>query len=327
MIKISDKIFVVKGVDREDDLSYMSPYELNKDGQPLANIAKMQATGRSWASVGLKPVYKLKEGATTSYDYERDENGRVIVDHTIPARKGEEFIADNTPTEGFYVGSSVSRWSTSNKLFRVKDPRGFTVEIPTDNLATLLHHTTVVKGVVQEECVWGREGNNHILLPVNSEPYLLTLDQMDTLSNKLISVKDLKVGDWVKMFEDDNEYYYAGKLKGTWKIRGYSYETSWNFNSYGDKKNTQYSEWQEVQDDKWVEVFLQKATHYKDNTVYYRVETFSKPKIVEVIEHEPLEIAVEDYNWYCPSRVENRTKLYDHWRHLERELVSVEQKK
>jgi len=72
VIKISDKIFVVKGVDREDDLSYMSPYETNKDGQPLANIAKMQATGRLWASVGPKPVYKRKEAATTSTTYDRD---------------------------------------------------------------------------------------------------------------------------------------------------------------------------------------------------------------------------------------------------------------
>lgn len=317
MIKISDKIFVVKGVDREDDLSYMSPYETNKDGQPLANIAKLQATGRSWASVGPKPVYKLKEDATTSYDYERDENGRVIVEHTIPAREGEEFIADNTPTEGFYVGSSVSRWSTSNKLFRVKDPRGFTVEIPTDNLATLLHHTTVVKGVVQEACVWGREGNNHILLPVNSEPYLITLDQMDTLSNKLISVKDLKVGDWIKMFEDDNEYYYAGKIKGTWSIRGYSSGSYWDRN-----KSTTYSNWVDIEDEKWTDAFLFKRTYSKKT--FYSVETFSKPRIVEIIKHEPLSIEVEEYSWYCPQRVTNKTDFYDRWERIESKLVSVQ---
>jgi hypothetical protein len=309
----------VKGVDREDDLSYMSPYETNKDGQPLANIAKMQATGRSWSSVGPKPVYKLKEGATTSYDYERDENGRVIVDYTIPARKGEEFIADNTPTTGFYVGSSVSRWSTSNKLFRVKDPRGFTVEIPTDNLATLLHHTTVVKGVVQEACVWGREGNNHILLPVNSEPYLVTLDQMDTLSNKLLSVKDLKVGDWVKMFEDKNEYYYAGKLKGTWSIRGYTHHYSY---SYRDQGTETYSNWVDIEDEKWTDVFLLKRV-YSEKTSY-SVETFSKPKIVEIVKHEPLSVAIEEYSWYCPQRVTNKTNFYDRWQRTESKLVSVQ---
>ena len=324
MINIAKQLFVVKGVDREEELAYMSPYQTNKDGEPLANIAKMQATGRSWASVGPKQIYKLKPDAKSDYDWLRDDQGKVILDYVIPARKGEEFIFDNTAISGFYVGSSVARWSTSNKLFRVKDPRNFSVEIPTDNLATLLHHTTVVKGVVQEECVWGREGNNHILLPVNSEPYLITLDQMDTLSNKLISVKDLKVGDWVRFFEDKNEYYYAGKLKGTWSIRGYSYETSWAFSSYGNRKDERYSDWVDVQDEKWVEVFLRKQTYSEKTT--YSVQTFSKPKIVEVLRHEPMSLTVEDYSWYCPQRVENKTSLYDRWRNLERKLVKVESK-
>lgn len=324
MINIAKQLFVVKGVDREEELAYMSPYQTNKDGEPLANIAKMQATGRSWASVGPKQIYKLKPDAKSDYEWLRDDQGKVILDYVIPARKGEEFIFDNTAISGFYVGSSVARWSTSNKLFRVKDPRNFSVEIPTDNLATLLHHTTVINGVVDSECVWGREGNNHILLPVNSEPYLITLDQMDTLSNKLISVKDLKVGDWVRFFEDDNEYYYAGKLKATWSIRGYSYETSWAFSSYGNRKDERYSDWIDVQDDKWVEVFLRKQTYSEKTT--YSVQTFSKPKIVEVLRHEPMSLTVEDYSWYCPQRVENKTSLYDRWGNLERKLVKVDYK-
>lgn len=319
MIKIGNKFWFVKGVNREDDLSYMCPYEETKEGEPLSNVTKMQSTGRSWASVGPQKVYKLKEDAKTSYDYERDEKNNVIVDHIIPAQTGAEEICDNTPTTGFYIGSSVSRWSTSNKLFRVKDPRGFTLEIPTDNLATLLHHTTVVKGVVQEECVWGREGNNHILLPVNSEPYLLTLDQMDTLSNKLISVKDLKVGDWVKMFEDKNEYYYAGKLKGTWSIRGYTHHYSY---SYRDQGTSTYSNWVDIEDEKWTEVFLLKR-NYSEKTSY-SVETFSKPKIVEIVKHEPLIVAVEEYSWYCPQRVTNKTNLYDRWQRTESKLIGVQ---
>lgn len=155
MIQIHKQIWYVLKPDHSDGLAYMCQFQTGKDGEPLSNVSKMQATGRSWARTNSQNVYKLKPDAKTSYDYERDENNNVIVDHVVHAKHGEEFISDNTPTTGFYVGSSVSRWSTSNKLFRVKDPRGFTVEIPTDNLATLLHHTTVVKGVVQEACCWG----------------------------------------------------------------------------------------------------------------------------------------------------------------------------
>lgn len=315
MIKISNKLWWVLKPEHNDELAYMCPYDCNKEGEPLTNVVKMQATGRSWAGIRSQDVWKTDDKG----NYLRDENKRLIVDYTKPAQSGEEFVAENTPTKGFYVGSSVSRWSTSNKLFRVKDPRNFTVEIPTDNLATLLHHTTVVKGVVQEECVWGREGNNHILLPINSEPYLITLDQMDTLKNKLISVKDLKVGDVVKMFEDKNEYYYAGKIKGTWRLRGYDTGGYWDRN-----RATTYSEWIELKDEKWTDAFLRKNT-YSEKTSW-SVETFSKPKIVEIVKHEPMEISVEEYSWYCPQRVENKTNLYDRWRHLERKLVDVEYK-
>lgn len=318
MIQIHKQIWYVLKPEHNDELAYMCQYGETKDCQPLANVAKMQDTGRSWASSRIVEYKRDEKG-----NIERAENGAYITTRDEYV-KGQEFVADNTPTTGFYVGSSVSRWSTSNKLFRVKDPRGFTVEVPTDNLATLLHHTTVVKGVVQEQCVWGREGNNHILLPVNSEPYLITLDQMDTLQNKLISVKELKVGDWVRMFEDDNEYYYAGKLKGTWSIRGFTYETSWAFSSYGNRKNERYSDWVDVQDEKWIEVFLRKQTYSEKTT--WSVQTFPKPKIVQVLRHEPMALEVEDYSWYCPNRVENKTKLYDYYRNLERKLVKVESK-
>lgn len=319
MINIAKQLFVVKGVDREDELAYMSPYAEGKDGRPLANIAKMQATGLSWASVGPKQVYKLKPDAKTLYDYERDEQGHVIVDHVIPARKGEEFIYDNTPLKGFYVGSSVARWSTSNKLFRVKDPRNFTVEIPTDNLATLLHHTTVVNGVVQEECVWGREGNNHILLPINSEPYLITLDQMDTLANKLISIKDIKAGDWVKFFEDEYEYYYLGKVKATWNVRGYNY--SYNHRYERDRKD---GEWVEVVDDKWVDLFLR--SWYSNGELRYSVETPTKPKIVEIVKHESISPTIEQISWYAPDRITNKAKIYERYQTAERKLISFQTK-
>lgn len=315
MIKISNKIWYVLKPEHSDDLAYMCPYDTNKEGDPLANIVKMQATGRSWAGIRSQDVWKTDDKG----NYLRDENKRLIVDYTKPAQQGQEFISDNTPTTGFYVGSSVSRWSTSNKLFRVTDPRGFMVEVPTGNISTLLHHTTVINGVVDSECVWGREGNNHILLPINSEPYLITLDQMDTLQNKLISVKDLKVGDWVKMFEDKNEYYYAGKLKGTWSIRGYTSGGYWDRN-----RGTTHSEWVDVKDEKWTDAFLRKTT-YSGKVAYY-VETFSKPKIVEIVRHEPLTIDTEEYSWYCPQRVTNKTNFYDRWQRTESKLVSVESK-
>lgn len=323
MIKIHNKIWYVKKPNHEDGLAYMAPYEETKDGSPTSSVAKMQSTGRSWARIGATTVYKVKEGGR-SRDYLCDEQGRAIVDHVIPAEEGEEAIVENLPTIGFYVGCSVSRWSTSNKLFRVEDPRGFTVEIPTDNLATLLHHTTVVKGVVAEACVWGREGNNHILLPVNSEPYLLTLDQMDTLENKLISVKDLKVGDWVKMFEDKEEYYYVGRMRGTWKLTGE--RRNYHYVGYGKSTDT-YSPSVEVKDDKWTDTFLYKHSWSKEGDKW-ATSSPSKPKIVQVLRNEKMEIGADNISLYWPERVKNKSGLNDgSWHYVRGELIDVEFKK
>jgi hypothetical protein len=259
---------------------------------------------------------------TEGGDYVRDGNNYPVIDYVASAKEGREFVADNIPTTGFYIGDSVSRWSTDNKLFRVKDPRGFCVEVPTGNIATLLHHTTVVKGIVQEDCVWGREGNSHILLPVNSEPYLITLDQMDTLENKLISIKDLKVGDWVKFFNDDKEYYYAGKMRGTWSLQGASRDYSY-YSYERDRKQT-YSEEVLVKDDKWTELFLYKYSWSKDGDKW-ATSSSSKPKIVQVLRNEKMEIEVKNISIYCPERVKNKSGLNDgNWQYVEGSLMAIE---
>lgn len=286
MIKIHKKLWYVctKSSRQDESLAYMTHYAEDEA------FNKRVETGTSWAGIDYK---------------ERNPSAGVTV--------------ENTPIKGFYIGDSVSRWSTSNKLFRVIDPRGFMVEVPTGNISTLLHHTTVINGVVQSECVWGREGNNHILLPINSEPYLITLDQMDTLANKLISIKDIKTGDWVKFFEDEYEYYYLGKVKATWNVRGYNY--SYNHRYERDQK---YGEWIEVVDDKWVDLFLR--PWYSNGDLRYSAETPSKPKIVEIVKHEPISPTIEQISWYAPDRITNKAKIYERYKAAERKLISFQTK-
>lgn len=267
MIKIHKQLWYIVALDREDTLSYMTYYEDNEA------FEKRKSTGSSWA-----------KGRETKWNPETKKY------EVIEKRTPTEAIIDNSPVKGIYIGSSVSRWSTSNKLFRVTDPRGFTLEVPTDNIATLLHLTTVINGVVQEECVWGREGNNHILLPVNSEPYLETLDKMDTLANKLIKVSELKVGDVVKFFECDTEYTYMGKGKPTWKIKPYEYGSrQWNFN-HSDSEKKCLQEFEHTHS-KYENVFINTYINYKDEHTV-STSTHNNPKIVEVVRNEPVDRSV-----------------------------------
>ena len=296
MVKIYDKLWYITDDTREDNLSYLCQYETTESGEVAANVKKMQATGRGWIRGENK-----------------DKSGTII---------------DNTPTKNIYVGCSVSRWSTSNKLFRVTDPRGFTIEIPTDNLATLLHHTTVVKGVVQEECVWGKEGNNHILLPVNSEPYRLSREQQNVLDNKLISVKDIKVGDWVKFFGGDTEYYFFGRVKLIWNVRGRRSRGYYNWGSRG-QKDEEYTDWYEIEDNKYVNLFLRFHKYSSDDTVFY-AETPANPKIVEVLRNEVIDIDLKDVGWlHAPERVTNKLEdLIDvnYYRRTDSEIVGFKHK-
>lgn len=278
MINIPKQLWYVVAPSREDSLAYMTHYEDN------AAFLKRKATGLHWAS-DRRWCYTKKEYVGTD--------------------TGDGVIIENTPTEDIYIGSSVSRWSTSNKLFRVKDPRGFTVEVPTDNIATLLHLTTVTHGVIQEPCVWAREGSNHILLPVNSEPYLKTLDQMDTLTNKLIKLADLKAGNIVKFFEDDTEYTYLGKAKITWRLKPY------------ERPQRGYTGWKEpvapkkclaertVKDSKWEPVFAFRRSWMTEGEIRYN--TFSNPKVTEIIgSTTDIDILRSNIKVYTPQRIHNQ---------------------
>lgn len=206
MINIHDRLWAIKryGGNAEDSdypLAYMTYYKTVKDSEePDKACTKCMETGRSWARP--YPSYGCKKSTKEFKEFEKGDY---------------ELTFDNSPDKGFKIVGSVSRWSTSNKLIRVEDPRGFVVEIPTGNLTTLLKHTTVEKGVIQESCVWGREGNNHILLPTNSVEYKQARAQTDLTRDRVSFVK-LDVGDKVKFSVDDSEeFIYLGRAKAVWE--------------------------------------------------------------------------------------------------------------
>jgi len=288
MIKIYDRLWFILRDDPESKLAYMCQYEETSTGNVSFSVQKMQSTGSSWAR--------------------KDKSAGSII--------------DNKPTSGIYVGSSVSRWSTSNKLFKVDDPRGFTVEIPTDNLTTVLHRTTVIKGVIQEDCVWGRDGGSHILLPVDSEPYKLSKKNQNIIDNKIIPVNDLKVGDWVKFFGRERGLYFFGRVKITWKLRSHTKSTWYNKSIKEDS-----SDWYEIEDDKYTNIFLW-AKPNKDGDYY--TESPTKPKVVKVLRNEKIDVQPKNLLWLpSPKRVDDRLwEMVDSGNYsiVESEIVSVKHK-
>ena len=227
------------------------------------------------------------------------------------AKAKEGITIPNNPIQGHIISESVSRWSTSNKLFRVIDPRDFIVEVPTGNISTLLKYTTVINGVIQEECVWGREGNNHILLPKGSEPYELSITQAEVMSNT-VSTKNLPLKSIIRFHVEDNyEYVYLGKYKFTWEAlsKGYKPRTgSWWSHRVRDY-DSKGTDPQLIEDSKWVDVFVP----LKEG-IYCYTEVKVSCKVIDTGKISRKYLAVPPKGLYCPTRVANLfTQSNDTW--------------
>lgn len=61
---------------------------------------------------------------------------------------------------GFKVVDTVSRYSTSNKLWRILDPSGFELEISTANMEQIIYSGVIDRGVIAGYCKWdfGKNG-------------------------------------------------------------------------------------------------------------------------------------------------------------------------
>lgn len=77
-----------------------------------------------------------------------------ILTKTQVAEELQPIIVDNVPMEGFRIQHSVSRYDTSNKLWRILDPRGYELEITTGTMENLVMGGQIDKGLIIGACVW-----------------------------------------------------------------------------------------------------------------------------------------------------------------------------
>lgn len=101
-----------------------------------------------------------------------------------------------------------------NVKWRITDPRGFDLEISSENFASVLACTTMVNGVIQGKCVWGRLGKDNVLLPESSEPYI-EASKLTAKVNANLTVKDMTTGDIVELLNQNmsSQYEYLGGFK------------------------------------------------------------------------------------------------------------------
>jgi len=95
-------------------------------------------------------------------EWQRPKDGgqSVWVEHPAEPAKLQPLIFDNELIEGFKITDFATRYSTSNKLIRIADPRGFELEISVANLLEVIENITIVNGVLVGKFKWdfGKNG-------------------------------------------------------------------------------------------------------------------------------------------------------------------------
>ena len=103
-------------------------------------------------------------------------------------------IVENAPMRGFKLTSAIrtSRFGSADK-WRVEDPRGFEVEISSENLASIISETTIENGEILNKCIWARRSSSNVLLTVDSKEYR-DAAAMTSIASTLVATKDVKPG-------------------------------------------------------------------------------------------------------------------------------------
>jgi hypothetical protein len=130
-------------------------------------------------------------------------------------KEAKVYTFENFPTNGFKIAAIATRYSTSNKFYRIIDPRGFQLEISTANLLEIVQTGEIAYGEIIGKYVWVKSTRDY-LCSVNHPEYKRWLNPPAKEKSKTLDIGDLVV------LPNDGEALYIGKkymlegcIKGT----------------------------------------------------------------------------------------------------------------
>jgi hypothetical protein len=172
LIKIPDSCYIgyKHQADGEPQLGFMTPYDTTKE------FDKRKKTVDTWV------------------------NGYYNRGNDLKTQKNKApEILNNHPMKGFQLTLDIRRAyrNSGPDSWRILDPRGFELEVKSENLASIMATCTIDKGAIVEECIWGRKSGTNILLATNSDDYkqaVTTTKALDKSKISYISMKNVKIG-------------------------------------------------------------------------------------------------------------------------------------
>ena len=172
-LKVYEKLYVgYRNQSSGIKLGFMTPYETNTAG------AKRKSTVDYWSDKKTEPV-----------------------------------IFDNATIEGFIITDDIKRvyFGGGNVVWRIYDPRGFELEISSNNLFSIIQTIGVGKGgVISGKCIWARDGSENILLHEDSIEFKNTVKVGTNLDQQVASI--VKTPGKRYIMRDGSEVIYVGRL-------------------------------------------------------------------------------------------------------------------
>lgn len=126
----------------------------------------------------------------------------------------EEF--ENKPQKGYILNKGVKRFSSfgeNNQKIRIFDPRGFEFEITVDNLLEITQYSNINFQEIEQECIFGWNGNQVYLVPTNISEYKNHLENKKTQEDvKVFGKKDTLTVGYTYATKSMPYLYYVGKI-------------------------------------------------------------------------------------------------------------------
>ena len=180
-------------------------------------LKKFYIPQQHYIGLAIQKDRTLPWALMTPYSTDVQANRRMTTINNWLSKKADKVstpaIMDNVPMSGFVLTQLIRRgeYGASDKWV-VQDPRGFELEISSENVAEIFSNAMVDKGHVSSPLIWTRKGKVNWLVVKDSQAYTDALDQVvcDELNTDWDSVK---LGSIVKLTDGTNGQY-MGKMWG-----------------------------------------------------------------------------------------------------------------
>lgn len=190
--------------------------------------------------VGLRSRHQnnaVPMGIMTAYGTDTSSKNRMTnVDRSIGKWHTEWNLGTTVLENHALVGFKIVGEEVSGDVWHIQDPRGFVVEVMSDNVASLLMDSNCINGELITPCVWAREGGNNVLVSTESAEYKTAVINT-TVSKGKASWKDVNLGDTI-LLRNNKQGRWLGKMylvqsvHGTWSSQLANNEFTISDNAY-----------------------------------------------------------------------------------------------